>query len=153
MQLLPIDPDDSKNDRFRDNPDCKEVLDAYLDYYPVIGYNPPRIGYVAVSDAGQLVGAGGYKGAPKDNKVEIAYTTFNRYEGQGMGTKICRELVLLSLQTDPSIQITARTLPDGEASKRILTNNGFTCNGTIHDDDDGEVLEWGLMNTTHLQQP
>ena len=153
MQLLPIDPDNAKNDRFSDNPDCKEVLDAYRDYYPLIGYHPPWIGYVAVSDAGEVVGFGGYKGAPKNNKVEIAYTTFNRYEGQGIGSTICRELVMLSLQTDPSIQVTARTLPDGEASKRILVNNGFTCNGTIHDDDDGAVLEWELAPVTHRQQP
>lgn len=153
MQLLPIDPDNAKNGHFRDNPDCKEIVDTYLAYYPTIGYNPPWIGYVAATDAGEPVGFGGYKGGPKNNKVEIAYATINRYEGQGMGTAICRELVRLSLQTDQSIRVTARTLPDGEASKRILLRNGFSCNGTIHDDDDGEVLEWELTPTTHRSQP
>ena len=153
MQLVPIDPDNTKNDRFRDNPNCKDVLEMYQGYYPLIGYNPPWIGYFAMSDAGEVVGLGGYKGGPKNGRVEIAYSTFNQYEGQGMGTEICRQLVLLSWQTDPSIQVTARTLPDGEASKRILTHNGFVCNGIVHDDDDGEVLEWALTPTTYFQQP
>jgi ribosomal-protein-alanine N-acetyltransferase len=150
MQLLPIDIDDTKNNRFRDTPACRDLLDVYAEYYQLNGYNPPWIGYFAVSNAGEPVGAGGYKGMPKEGKVEIAYTTFNGYEGQGIGTEICRQLVLLSLQTNSSIQITARTLPDGESSKHILARNGFTCRGTIHDDEDGEVLEWTLTDATYF---
>ncbi|MBC3784200.1 hypothetical protein FHK02_615 [Spirosoma sp. LMG 31448] len=33
MQLLPIDIDDTKNNRFRGNPACMNVLDVYPDYY------------------------------------------------------------------------------------------------------------------------
>ena len=90
------------------------------------------------------MGAAGYKGKPKDGKVEIAYGTFKKYEGQGIGTEICRQLVLRSLQTDPAVRITARTLQDGYASMTILKKNGFECLGIVYDDEDGDVLEWEL---------
>jgi|SRR5687768_9548553 len=90
----------------------------------------------------KIVGAGGYKGKPKEGKVEIAYGTFKKCEGQGVGTEICRQLVLLSLQTDPGIRITARTLQDGHASIAILKKNGFECLGIVYDKEDGNVLEW-----------
>lgn len=88
-----------------------------------------------------LVGAD-LKGKPKEGKVEISYGTFKKYEGSGIGTRICRQLVLLALETDPSIRITARTLPENIASMEILKKNGFKCLGTVYDEEDGNVLEW-----------
>jgi RimJ/RimL family protein N-acetyltransferase len=51
-------------------------------------------------------------------------------------------MVLLARQADSGVIITARTLPEGIASNRILEKNGFKLLGTIWDKDDGEVLEW-----------
>jgi len=99
-------------------------------------------------DGEEIIGAGGYKGKPKDGKVEIAYGTFKKHEGQGIGTEICRQLVLLSLRTDPAIRITARTFQDGHASMGILKKNGFVCLGIVYDEDDGNVLEWELKRQT-----
>ncbi|MGZ5135172.1 MAG: GNAT family N-acetyltransferase, partial [Flavitalea sp.] len=73
---------------------------------------------------------------------EIAYGTFKKYEGQGFGTEICRQLVSLSLQTDPSIRITARTFLESNASTTILIRNGFECIGIVYDEEDGDVWEW-----------
>lgn len=142
MILLPIDLDESKNSRFRSNPACLEILNVYPDYYNRVGYNPPWIGYFATIDGEILVGAGGYKGRPKDGMVEIAYGTFEEFEGKGIGTGICRQLVELSLRTDPSIRITARTLTDSGASAQILKRNGFIALGLVMDPEDGEVWEW-----------
>jgi RimJ/RimL family protein N-acetyltransferase len=142
MQLLPIDIDETKNARFANNQECLNILDVYPGFYQKAGYNKPWIGYFLINDEEEIVGAGGYKGAPKNGKVEIAYGTFKNYEGRGIGTEICRQLVLISLQTDPSIKITARTLQDGFASGSILEKNGFECLGIVNDEDDGEVLEW-----------
>lgn len=144
MILLPIDIDESKNARFRENPECIPVLNVYPDYYQRVGYNKPWIGYFATIDGEEIVGAGGYKGAPKMGAIEIAYGTFKKYEGRGIGTEICRQLVLLSLQTAPAIRITARTLQNGYASMAILKKNGFECSGIVHDEEDGDVLEWEL---------
>ena len=148
MLLLPIDTDQTKNERFKENPECVSILNVYPDFYQRVGYNKPWIGYFVTIDRDEIVGAGGYKGKPREGKVEIAYGTFKRYEGQGIGTEICRQLVLLSQNTDPAIRITARTLQDGYASIKILKKNGFECSGIVHDEEDGEVLEWELKKGT-----
>ncbi len=142
MLLLPIDIDETRNFKFRDNSECIPILEVYPDYYKKVGYHKPWIGYFATIDGQEIIGAGGYKGKPKDGKVEIAYGTFKRHEGQGVGTEICRQLVLLSLKTNPVIRITARTFQDSYSSIGILKKNGFECLGIIYDEEDGNVLEW-----------
>ncbi|MDQ3277566.1 MAG: GNAT family N-acetyltransferase [Bacteroidota bacterium] len=142
MILLPIDIEETRNNRFLSIPECIPVLKVYPDYYRKIGFNKPWIGYFATVDGEEIVGAAGYKGAPKGGKVEIAYGTFKNYEGKGIGTEICRQLVLLALQTDPAIRITARTFREGHASMAILKKNGFECLGIVYDEEDGDVFEW-----------
>lgn len=145
VHLLPIEADETKNATFWANPECVPILKVYPDYYKKIGFHKPWIGYFASIDDNELVGAGGYKGAPREGKIEIAYGTFKNYEGQGIGTAICRQLVLLALQTNANVRITARTLQDGLASMAILKKNGFTCLGIVSDEDDGDVYEWELL--------
>ena len=79
---------------------------------------------------------------------DITFNTFKNFEGQGIGTEICRQLVLLSLKTDPSIRITARTLIENNASTIILKRNGFEFVGTVYDDEDGDVWEWEYRNNS-----
>ena len=74
--------------------------------------------------------------------MEISYGTFRKHQGRGIGTEICRQLVLLSHKTDPEIKITARTLPEENASTHVLMKNGFVLPGTVWDDEDGNVWEW-----------
>jgi len=57
-------------------------------------------------------------------------------------TEIGKPLVDVSLKTDPSVSITARTLPGKKFSARILQKNGFIFSGTVNDPEDGEVWEW-----------
>ena len=148
MKLLPIDIDESLNDKFRDNPECALVQSLYPDFYKRAGYNKPWIGYFATFDGNEIVGCGGYKGKPRDGKIEIAYGTFKNYEGKGIGTEICRQLVLLSLKTDPSLKITARTLTENNASTTILKRNGFKYVGIVNDEEDGDVWEWEFQKTS-----
>jgi RimJ/RimL family protein N-acetyltransferase len=149
MILLPVDLNETENEKFINNVECQSILEVYPDYYKKVGYNKPWIGYFVTLDGQEIIGAGGYKGGPKDGKVEIAYGTFKDYEGRGVGTEICRQLVLLSLKTDPAARITARTLQDGYASIAILKKNGFECLGIVNDEEDGEVLEWEFKSIAH----
>ncbi|MDQ3291237.1 MAG: GNAT family N-acetyltransferase [Bacteroidota bacterium] len=144
MKLLPIELDETQNNQFAHNPECLDILKVYPEFYQRVGFHKPWIGYFVANDDNFIIGCGGYKGQPKDGKIEIAYGTFEEYQNQGVGTEICRQLVQLSLQTDPSVKITARTLPDNLASIGILKKNGFECNGLVFDEEDGEVLEWEL---------
>jgi [ribosomal protein S5]-alanine N-acetyltransferase len=148
MILLPIDIDQSKNEMFRNDPECAAVLDVYPGYYHIVGFNLPWIGYMATFDGKEMVGCGGYKGQPKDGRIEIAYGTFKKFQGKGVGKEICRQLVLLCRATDPSVTVTARTLIENTASVQILKYNGFVCLGIVHDPDDGDVWEWEFRDHT-----
>ncbi|HVV56445.1 MAG TPA: GNAT family protein [Mucilaginibacter sp.] len=141
MELIPVKQHLHENAVFSGNPDCLETLDMTVDFFNRVGYNPPWIGYFAQLN-GELVGAAAFKGKPVNNKVEIAYGTFPRFRNQGIGKRIADALVQLSLQTDPSVIITARTLPEENYSVRILRKNNFRLAGTITDPDDGDVWEW-----------
>jgi RimJ/RimL family protein N-acetyltransferase len=141
MKLLPIRQDLNHNQEFLVNPDCRDSLGVCIQYYDIVGFNPPWICYYAEKD-GIIVGTGAFKGQPTDNKVEIAYGTFEKYQNQGIGTAICKELTMLSLMTDPVITITALTPPERNASTRILEKNGYAFTGVVEDPEDGKVWEW-----------
>ena len=141
MELVPVKKELAENVEFLADPLCDETLRMTVDFYGRTGFVPPWICYYAKMD-GVLVGSAGYKGAPVNGSIEIAYGTFEPYRKQGVGTAICRELVALALHTDPSVRITARTLPEKNFSTRILEKNNFKFIGTVIDPEDGEVWEW-----------
>ena len=141
MKLLPIKQTFEENEAFKDNPDCENSLLATVEFFNRVGYNPPWIGYYAEKD-GHLVGSAAFKGLSKGNVAEVAYGVFPAFQSQGIGTEICRELVLLALKTDPTVIITARTSPEENYSAKILRKNGFQLAGLIWDEEDGNVWEW-----------
>lgn len=141
MKLLPIKERLEENVQFNRNPLCREILQQTIDFYKKVGFVRPWIGYF-IEEKGVLVGAGAFKGQPVNGTIEIAYGTFEKYRKQGIGTKICRKLVGLSLRSDSSLRITARTLPEKNFSVRILEKNNFIFNRTVVDPEDGEVWEW-----------
>ena len=141
IELVPIQPTFEANTEFNSIPDCADTLNVCIEYYKTIGFNVPWICYYARRDM-ELVGSAAFKGGPVDNKVEIAYGTIERFRSKGIGKEICRALVELALKTDPSVIITARTLPENGHSTKILERNGFKLLGMIWDKDDGDVWEW-----------
>jgi ribosomal-protein-alanine N-acetyltransferase len=130
-----------ENAEFVSDPRCEETLQQTVDFYGRVGFDSPWICYYA-SENGQLVGNAAYKGRPKDGMVEIAYGTFEEFRRRGIGSRICSKLVKFALETDPTLRITARTLPERNFSTRILEKNDFTLLGTVDDPEDGEVWEW-----------
>jgi ribosomal-protein-alanine N-acetyltransferase len=141
MTLLPIKQTLEENETFAKNPLCNESLSMCIDFYKRVGFNPPWICYYA-EENGELVGNAAFKGMPINNTVEISYGTMEKHRQQGVGTRICKQLVELSLATDPSVKITARTLPEKNYSTRILEKNNFALLGFVNDPEDGEVWEW-----------
>jgi [ribosomal protein S5]-alanine N-acetyltransferase len=141
MLLLPIKERIEDNEEFTNDPSLKLTIQMTIDFYKKVGFIPPWIGYY-VEENGNLIGTAGFKGPPINETVEIAYGTIEKYRNQGFGTTICRELVELSLKTNPSIKITARTFLKENFSTRILVKNHFICIGTVNDPEDGEVWEW-----------
>ena len=141
MKLLSIYQTISENSIFAKNPLCNETLNMSIEFYTKVGFNPPWICYY-VEENGELVGSAAFKGKPINNTVEIAYGTMEAHRQKGVGTRICKLLVELSLATDPSVRITARTLPENNYSTRILQKNNFVLLGTVNDPEDGDVWEW-----------
>lgn len=111
------------------------------DLYRRVGFVEPWIGYVAV-DAGQAVGGGAFVGAPRDNRVEIAYCTLKEFEGRGYATRTAAELMAIARTARPGIVISAFTLQEQNPSTRILQRLGFERFGHAHDQDAGDVWEW-----------
>jgi [ribosomal protein S5]-alanine N-acetyltransferase len=147
MRLIPVKEHAEENPEFITDPRCQDSIYMSIDFYKKVGFNPPWICYY-VSKDDELVGCAAFKGQPVGGKVEIAYGTFESWRNQGIASKICSILVDLSLQTDPSVQITARTLPENNFSTRILRKNGFLFSGPVVDPEDGEVWEW-IYNRFH----
>jgi ribosomal-protein-alanine N-acetyltransferase len=144
LKLIPIIPDQSIMQPHLQNDFCKENYKAFEDYYPTIGFTIPWIGYFVLYQQ-HVVGVGAFKGAPKNNTVEIAYGVNPQKEGKGIGTAICGELIRIALHENPQLKVTARTLKQESPSTSILKKNGFRYTGIVNDPDDGDVWQWELV--------
>ena len=142
MKLLPVHKTIEENQVFQDNPDCAESLEMSVNFFNTIGYNPPFIGYYAENDGELVGGCAVFMKNPNENVVEVAYNTFPRFQNQGFASEMCRQLVDLALDTDSNLTVIAHTLPEENYSTRILKKNGFELEGTIWDEEDGNIWKW-----------
>lgn len=92
----------------------------------------------------RLVGACGFKGNPDaEGAVEIAYFTFPGDEGRGVATGMAAAMVKLAGEAIPPPNVVrAHTLPEVNASGRVLTKLGFKHLGDVIDPEDGLVWRW-----------
>jgi [ribosomal protein S5]-alanine N-acetyltransferase len=148
MELIPVLEHAEENLEFTSNPLCHESIYMSIDFYKKVGFTPPWICYY-VKQNENLVGCAGFKGKPINGTIEIAYGSFEKFRNQGVGTRICKILVDLSLKTDPAIRITARTLPENNFSTKILLKNGFQFIDNVFDPEDGDVWEWEYIPKSH----
>ncbi|MBV6496710.1 MAG: N-acetyltransferase [Acidobacteria bacterium ACB1] len=121
--------------------DCQSIFAMYEEFYPKIGFVPPWVGYFVVRE-GRVVGCCGFVGQPKDGKVEIAYATFKEFEGQGIASFSCSEMLKIAYQNDPDLTVTAQTAPEENASVAILRKNGFAYKGVVQDHEIGDAWLW-----------
>jgi [ribosomal protein S5]-alanine N-acetyltransferase len=146
VELLPIAESGDVTIPSSGMPDMiRENCSATASFYKAVGFSPPWIGYVSVTD-GHPVGGGGFKGPPQHNSVEIAYYTLAALEGRGWATATARALIKIARSVDPAIGVTAQTLPQRNASARLLGKLGFELEGSVMHPEDGEVWHWRLLN-------
>lgn len=102
----------------------------------------PWIGYWAQDDqTGELVGSCSFILGDLDKSIEIAYFTFPPFEGRGVATAMASELLSLAADGDaPALY--AFTLPEENASARILRKLDFERVADAFDDDAGKVWRW-----------
>ena len=97
------------------------------------------------TETGTAVGSCGFKGPPDaQGHVEIAYLTYPGYEGQGHATRMAQHLIQHAAQRDGVSRIIAHTLPEPNASTRVLEKAGMTKVGGVKDPDDGAVWRWEM---------
>ncbi|MGZ4090731.1 MAG: GNAT family N-acetyltransferase [Bacteroidia bacterium] len=82
LKLEPIPINEDKSKAIYSSDDCQTLLKMWEDYYPVIGFNLPWVGYFVKRDD-KIVGCCAFTGVPKDKCVEVSYWTFKEFEGQG----------------------------------------------------------------------
>ncbi|MCB9170475.1 MAG: GNAT family N-acetyltransferase [Flavobacteriales bacterium] len=121
----------------------REWIDGNQAFYKVVGFAPPWVAYLA-REHDAIVGTCAFKGAPKEGIVEIAYATRPDKEGRGIATWMAVELVRIARSTDPALRIIAQTLPEPNASTRVLAKCGFVQVRDAMDDEVGTVWEWEL---------
>jgi RimJ/RimL family protein N-acetyltransferase len=92
----------------------------------------------------RLIGMGGYKGAPHQGGVEIGYTVSSHYRGQGLASEAAQGMIDHAFGHPPIAEVRAHTLPQANASTRILEKMGMSFAGEVQDPEDGPVWRWTL---------
>ncbi len=117
------------------------MIKTYLKLLPEVKKDQPWTDYL-ISKGNDIVGNCAFKSKPVNGKVEIVINTYNEFEGEGIATEACKELVGIALKTNPDLIITARTLREKNACTKVLERNNFKINGELMDEEDGLVWEW-----------
>ena len=96
----------------------------------------------------RMIGVGGFKGPPdSEGVVEIAYAIVPTYEGKGYATEVACALLIHAVDAGSARIIRAHTLPERNASTRVLEKCGFRCLGEVIDPEDGAVWRWEYRPT------
>jgi ribosomal-protein-alanine N-acetyltransferase len=85
-----------------------------------------------------LVGWGGFKGPPNDGSVEIGYAIAPEWQGRGLATAAVREMLREAYAAPEVSAVIAHTLPERNASVRVLEKAGFGADG-VHAQGDATV--------------
>jgi RimJ/RimL family protein N-acetyltransferase len=97
--------------------------------------------------SGEVVGSCGFKGPPDDEGVvEIAYGVASEHQGKGYATEAAEALASYAFGHGPVRLVRAHTLPEPNASTRVLTKCGFQRVGEVIDPDDGLVWRWERLS-------
>ena len=110
------------------------VADPWRDGFGVI--------YVAEN---RLIGLCGFNGPPDaEGAVEISYAIAPAYTSRGFATEAARLLIAYATASGEVRTVQAQTLPEKNASTRILENCGFQHCGAVSHPEDGPVWVWEL---------
>ena len=108
------------------------------------GSDPWRDGFALVhSESGLVIGNAGFTGPPDaEGMVEIAYGVVPDYQGRGYATEAASALVAWAANNGRVAVVRAHTLPERNASTRVLEKCGFRHVGEVTHPTDGLVWRW-----------
>ena len=103
-----------------------------------------RHGFAVIEKDSQfVVGNAAFVGPPDEcGEVEIAYGIVPMFEGRGYATQAAKALADFAFSDSRVKSIRAHTLPEENASTRVLEKNGFTFVGELNHTIDGLVWRW-----------
>jgi RimJ/RimL family protein N-acetyltransferase len=106
------------------------------------------LGFAAMhQSSGAVVGNCGFKGPPgADGVVEIAYMIMPAHQGKGYATEAADALVDYAFSSGRVRVVRAHTLPEANASTRVLSKCGFRRIGEVMDSEDGLIWRWEKSN-------
>jgi [ribosomal protein S5]-alanine N-acetyltransferase len=81
--------------------------------------------FFVAGDPQELVGWGGFKGPPRDGVVEVGYEIAESRRGRGLATAATRAMVAEAFDDERVSAVIAHTLPERNASTRVLEKAGF----------------------------
>lgn len=112
--------------------------------------DPWAFGFALMHRAsGSIIGSAGFTGPPgPDGVVEIAYAIVPDHEGKGYATEAAQALVSYAFAAGGVRTVRAHTLPQPNASTRVLTKCGFTRVEDFIDPVDGLVWRWELRSNS-----
>ena len=90
----------------------------------------------------QIVGAGGFKGSPVGQRVEIGYGVAEQLRGKGLAAAAVRELLQVAFSDPVVVKVYAETATDNVPSRRVVKKVGFRYLGRRATDADGIVDQW-----------
>jgi RimJ/RimL family protein N-acetyltransferase len=92
-------------------------------------------------DTNTVVGFGGYKGPPTDGEVEIGYSVAPGWQRRGHATAAA-QLLIEHARAAGATRVCAYTLPEANASTRVLTRCGLVMTEVVEDAEEGSVWRW-----------
>ncbi len=120
------------------------VVPASVDELDWGGY------FVVDQQTREVVGSCAYKTPPtQEGTVEIAYFTYPGFEGRGYSSAMARKLIELAIGATEVQEVIAHTLPERNASTRVLEKAGMDFVGEVIDPEDGRVWRWRVATNTH----
>lgn len=121
----------------------RDVVDPNVAQLERVPRSAPFGAYLAVDPAtSDVVGTCAFVGAPVERALEIAYFTFPPHERRGVATAMARGLVDVARGSGLVDAVHAHTLPETNASTRVLTKLGFENLGPFAHPEDGTLWRW-----------
>ncbi len=94
-------------------------------------------------ESNTLIGNCGYKGPPDENgMVEIGYEVAEKFRNRGYATEIAGILIKIAFEDKEIKGILAHTLPEENASVKVLKKCNFKFVKEVCNNDDGTVWQW-----------
>jgi ribosomal-protein-alanine N-acetyltransferase len=100
--------------------------------------------FFLAGDPPELVGWGGFKRPPKDGVVELGFEIAEARRGRGLATAATQAMLAEAFAAERVTAVIAHTLPERNASNRVLEKAGFQFEAEAQED--GEVV-WRFSRT------